>query len=61
MELQAYAILALAFSLIAVFFGILIAAVFELFRLVDYLLTPPWELSLGAGCRGHLPGDRSPG
>jgi Zn-dependent protease with chaperone function len=41
----------LAFGLIAIFFGILIAAVFELFRVVDYLLTPPWQLSPVAFCR----------
>lgn len=27
------------------------AAVFELFRFVDFLLTPPWQFNLASGCR----------
>jgi Zn-dependent protease with chaperone function len=47
LSLQAVGALSLLFGLIAGFCGTLIAAVFELFRLVDSLLAPPWTLHWG--------------
>jgi Zn-dependent protease with chaperone function len=51
LEWHAVGALVLVFGLIAAFFGILMAVVFELFRFVDFLLSPPWRLDPGTFCR----------
>lgn len=52
LELVSLPVFVLLYGLIAIFFGILIAAVFELFRLVDFLLAPPWEWGMSSLGRG---------
>jgi Zn-dependent protease with chaperone function len=54
LSVQALGALGLLFGLIAAFCGALIAAVFELFRLVDFLAAPPWAPEWGTLTRAAV-------